>query len=256
LANISVAQIIFFRSVFSIIITYFVIQQLQLSPWGNNIKWLLVRGFVGMCSLLSFFYAIKLLPLGTAVTIGNLVPLFTLLLAHFFLKEKVPLFSWITFIVSFLGVVLLKGLDPLISTLGIVMAVSAAFFTASAHFTVRQLRATDHTQVIMFYFPLVTIPLITPFAWYSWKVPTFNEWWLLILIGVFTHIGQLYLTKAYQNEEVKNIAYVYYLGVVLSFVYGIVFFDEFLSVQSLVGIGLILLGVLFNLKRHNIPPKQ
>jgi drug/metabolite transporter (DMT)-like permease len=219
-----------------------------LSPWGNNKPWLFIRGLVGMFSLLSFFYAIKLLPLGTAVTIGNLVPLFTLLFAHLFLNEKVKLFSWLTFIISFAGVVLLKGLDPKVSSLGITMAVVAAFFTASAHFTVRQLRTTDHTQVIMFYFPLVTIPIILPFVMYYWQSPTITEWLYLLLIGIFTHIGQLFLTKAYQTEEVKNISYVYYLGVVLSFVYGILFFGEFVSTQSLIGIGLILLGVLFNLK--------
>lgn len=248
LPSISVFQIIFFRSIFSILITYFTLRNLQISPWGRNKPWLLVRGFVGMFSLLTFFYAIKLLPLGTAVTIGNLVPLFTLLFAHFFLNEKVQLFSWITFVISFLGVVLLKGLDPTVSTVGIIMAVTAAFFTASAHFTVRQLRATDHPQVIMFYFPLVTIPIILPFAYYYWQMPTLYEWMFLFLIGIFTHIGQLFLTKAYHTEEVKNISFVYYLGVILSFGYGILFFGEFVSTQSLLGIGLILLGVLFNLK--------
>lgn len=199
-----------------------------------------------MASLICFFYSIQMLPLGTAVTIGNLVPFFTLFLAFLFLKEKIPHLKWIFFGVSFLGVFLIKGLDKELSTLGIVLGLFAAFFTATAHFVVRKLRDTDDTSVIMFYFPFITIPFMLPFVFTVWKTPDAREWLFLLLIGITTHVGQLFLTKAYKHEEVKNISYVYYLGIVLSFIYGITFFDEYLSWKSSVGVGLVILGMVLN----------
>ena len=245
--GIPVVQTIFLRSVFSIVFCYIAIKQAKVSIWGNNKPFLILRGLVGMFSLICFFYSIQMLPLGTAVTIGNLVPFFTLFLAFLFLKEKIPHIKWIFFGISFAGVLLMKGLDKDIPTLGIILGLCAAFFTATAHFVVRKLRDTDDTAVIMFYFPFITIPCMLPFIFTEWKTPDAQEWLFLVLIGITTHIGQLFLTKAYKNEEVKNISYVYYLGIVLSFIYGLAFFNEFISLKSSVGVGLVILGMVLNI---------
>lgn len=244
--DIPVVQTIFLRSVFSIVFCYIAIKQAKVSVWGNNKPFLILRGLVGMLSLICFFYSIQLLPLGTAVTIGNLVPFFTLFLAFLFLQEKIPNLKWIFFGISFLGVFLLKGLDKDLSTSGVVLGLCAAFFTATAHFIIRKLRDTDDTSVIMFYFPFITIPFMLPFIFTAWKTPDSREWLFLVLIGITTHIGQLFLTKAYKHEEVKNISYVYYLGIVLSFLYGLAFFGEFISMKSSVGLGLVILGMILN----------
>jgi len=245
--DIPVFETILVRSFFSIVVCLIVLKQKQISIWGNDKTFLVLRGIVGMLSLICFFYSIQLLPLGTAVTIGNLIPFFTLFLAWLFLKEKIASSKWLFFGISFCGVVLLKGLDKELSTLGLILGLLAALFTASAHFVVRKLRDSDHTQVIMFYFPLVTIPFMLPLAWIYWKTPDTREWVFLVLIGITTHIGQLFLTKAYKHEEVKNISYVYYAGIVLSFIYGISFFGEFITWQSSAGLGLVLLGMILNM---------
>jgi drug/metabolite transporter (DMT)-like permease len=243
---IPVTQTILLRSVFSIVFCYIAIKQARVSIWGNNKTFLILRGLVGMLSLICFFYSIQLLPLGTAVTIGNLVPFFTLFLAFLFLKEKIPSLKWLFFSISFCGVLLIKGLDKEVNTIGIVLGLLAAFFTSTAHFIVRKLRDTDDTSVIMFYFPFITIPFMLPFAFFQWKAPDAREWLFLVLIGITTHVGQLFLTKAYKYEEVKNISYVYYLGIVLSFIYGITFFGEFIGWKSSVGVGLVILGMVLN----------
>ncbi len=245
--DIPVTQTILLRSVFSIVFCLIAIKQANVASWGNNKPFLILRGLVGMLSLICFFYSIQMLPLGTAVTIGNLVPFFTLFLAFLFLKEKIPHLKWVFFAISFLGVFLMKGLDKDLSTPGIILGLLAALFTATAHFVVRKLRDTDATSVIMFYFPFITIPFMLPFAIQQWKVPDNREWLFLLLIGITTHVGQLFLTKAYKYEEVKNISYVYYLGIVLSFVYGIIFFGEFISWKSSVGVGLVILGMILNM---------
>lgn len=223
--------------------------------WGNNKPLLIARGLVGAFSLFCFFYSIQHLPLASAVTISNLIPLFTLTLAAIFLKEKITPFQWFFFFISFAGVLLIKGFDNRIALPDLLIALSAAFFTACAHFTVRRLRETDHASVIIFYFPLVTIPLVLPYTVTHWVSPDLFEWGMLLLIGLFTHIGQVYLTKAYAQEEVSGVTNIYYIGIVLSLGYGYFFFHETYTALSFAGIGLIVTGILLNIYYKNIPQK-
>jgi drug/metabolite transporter (DMT)-like permease len=243
---IPVHQIISFRSVFSLLICLYTLQSEKIPWWGNHKLLLILRGLIGAGSLFCFFYSIQHLPLATAVTISNLIPLFTLLLAAIFLKERINGWQWVFFLLSFLGVVLIKGFDDRIQLTDLLVAVAAAFFTACAHSLVRRLREFDHAAVIIFYFPLVTIPLVLPYTVFHWVSPDLFEWGMLLLIGIFTHVGQVYLTKAYAQEEVSGITNIYYVGILLSLFYGYLFFHETYPLMSYLGMGLIVAGILLN----------
>jgi len=245
--DIPVHQIITFRSVFSLIICIYVIKKQKISFWGNNKPLLILRGIVGAASLFCFFYSIKLLPLATAVTISNLIPIFTLVLAALVLKEKIEGKQWLFFLLSFLGVLLIKGFDSRVAISGLIIALSAAFFTSCAHFLVRKLRDYDSPEVIIFYFPLITLPLVGPYTFLNWVPPTNFEWLMLALIGAFTHVGQIFLTRAYANEEVSGVTNMYYIGIILSLFYGYLFFGETYPLLSFVGMALVLAGILLNL---------
>ncbi len=254
--NIPVHQIITFRSVFSLLICIYTLQNNNIPFWGNNKPLLILRGLVGALSLFCFFYSIQHLPLATAVTISNLIPLFVLILAALFLKEKITWLQWLFFLISFMGVLFIKGFDDRINLVDFLVALSAAVFTACAHFAVRKLCDTDHPMVIIFYFPLVTLFMVGPYTALNWLSPTTFEWVMLLLIGLFTHVGQVYLTNAYAKEEVSGITNIYYLGIILSLLYGYLFFDETYSLLSFAGMVLIISGILLNTYYKNSTAKK
>ena len=247
ISGIPVHQIITFRSVFSILICIYTLKKNNIPFWGNNKPLLIARGLVGASSLFCFLYSIQLLPLATAVTISNLIPLFTLGLAAVFLKEKITRLQWFFFTLPFIGILLIKGFDDRIALSGLLIALSAAFLTACAHFSVRKLREYDHPAVIIFYFPLVTIPITAPYTAMYWVQPDSFSWCMLILIGLFTHIGQVYLTHAYAKEEISGVSNMYYVGILLSLFYGWVFFDEVYPFMSFIGMALIISGIILNM---------
>jgi drug/metabolite transporter (DMT)-like permease len=249
--NIPVHQIITFRSAFSLCLCIYALRKNNVPFWGNNKPLLVFRGMLGALSLFCFFYSIQQLPLATAITISNLIPLFTLGLAAIFLKENIRAWQWFFFLLSFGGVVLIKGFDGRIATSDLVIAVAAAFFTACAHFSVRKLSAYDHPLVIIFYFPLVTLPLVGPYTAFHWTSPDAMEWVMLLLIGIFTHIGQVYLTQAYAQQEVAGVSNVYYIGILLSLLYGYLFFDETYTLPAFGGMALIIGGIALNLYYQN-----
>ena len=253
LSGIPVVQIIMIRSVFSLSMCIVDFAKNNINPWGNNKKILVLRGLCGILSLVLFFTSIQRIPLASAVTISNLMPICTLLLAVVFLKEKTDTLQWITILLSFAGVFLIKGYDARISTEDLLIALGGTFFAGCAHFLVRKLKTTDHPSVIMFYFPLITIPVIFPVTIHHWVKPAPEQWLILACIAVFTHLGQWFLTRSYQLTEVGKVAHIYFLGVVLALIYGYILFDETFSGLTLAGMLLIFGGIVLNISlRKNL----
>ena len=245
-------EIIFFRAIISFLIAGGTILKEGYSFLGNNRRLLLLRGLFGTASLTSFFYALHHVPLGSAITMVNIKPFLILLIASFFLKEKITLKQWCFFLLSFVGIVIVKGYDSRIDFLGLMSVIGAAGFAAIAHTLVRKLRTTDKPIVIIFYFTLVTLPIIMPFTINYWVQPVGYDWLMLLSIGVVTHFGQLFLTKAYQTSEMNKVSNIYYLGIVFAMTYGYFFFDEKFSVEVIIGLFLVVLGVLLNMNYKSI----
>ncbi len=239
-------QIIFFRSILSLIICFIQLKKQQTPFFGRNKKLLILRGVFGVCSLSCFFYALLHAPLGTVVTIVNIKPLLILIVAALFLKEKINLIQWFFFIISFAGIWVIKGFDHNLNLFSLLTIIGAALFAAIAHSIIRRLKTSESPLVIILYFSLVTLPVCIPFMLLDWITPTLSELGKLVGVGLFTHFGQLYLTKAYQNEEVSRISNLYYLGIIFAITYGYFLFDEMINLGTLGGMVLVLLGILLN----------
>src|SRR5690606_32048682 len=115
LPGIPVVQIILIRSVFSLSICVADFLKNNIHPWGNNKRLLILRGLCGVLSLILFFTSIQRIPLASAITISNLMPLCALLLAVLFLNEKVSRARWLSVCVAFAGVFMIKGYDTRVS---------------------------------------------------------------------------------------------------------------------------------------------
>lgn len=244
-------ELIFFRALVSLVLCLGTIKIQKLNPFGENKKLLLLRGLFGTASLTCFFYSLQHVPLGSTVTIVNIKPFLILIVASVLLKEQ---FKWqqaVFFIISFVGIVIIKGFDERITTLGLLAIIGAAFFASIAHTLVRMLRHTDKPIVVLFYFTLVTLPFVTPYTFSNWVTPIGYDWLKAISIGLITHYAQLFLTKSYQSEKVATVSNLYYLGIAFAIGFGYLFFDEKYNWQALIGIIIILIGIFLNISFVN-----
>lgn len=250
-------EIVFFRSLVSLVLTLGALSYQRIPPFGNNKKWLLMRGGFGLVALTMFFTALQNIPLATAVTLQNLSPIFTAVFGIFLLKEAVKGKQWLFFAISFVGVVLIKGFDARVDTFYFVLALLSALFAGLAYNCVRKLRDSDHPLVIVFYFPLMATPVMVllMLLWgYVW--PTTQELLYMILIGIFTQFGQYFMTKALQQDKVARIAPLKYLGVVYALGFGYFYFGEGYGWMSMLGIILVVSGVLLNLGPSRLRPAK
>lgn len=193
-----------------------------------------------------YFVTLQKIPLASATTIQYLSPIFGTIAAFLILKEKVYPWQWILFAVSFVGAALVKGFDPRVDLLYFFLGLGSALFSGLAYTCVRMLKDSDHPYVIVMYFPMLAIPIMVIWCIFDWYMPQGWEWILLILVGIFTQIAQVNMTKALQLERLSVISSMKYLGVGFALMYGYLFFGETYDWQAMLGILLVLTGVLLN----------
>jgi drug/metabolite transporter (DMT)-like permease len=246
-------ELVLFRSIISFAISLYIIKRRKLSVLGNNRKWLLIRGFSGMIALTIFFYTIHHLPLAIASTVQYLAPIFTVIFAMLILKERVAKLQWLFIVIAFIGVALI-GLNNLFSAdkyVGIDytwfgLGIISSAFSGIAYTAIIRLKATDSPINIVLYFPMLSIPIMSFWCLFEFTFPTGIEWLFLLLLGIFTQIAQVLLTKALHEESAAIITPFQYLGAVYAAVLGYFIFDERLSWIVYAGIALILTGIIAN----------
>lgn len=87
--HIPVFELVFFRSLGSLLITFFYLNKSRTPIFGNNKRVLFARGIFGTIGLCLFFITLQNIPLAGAVTIQYLSPVFTTLFAVILLGECV-----------------------------------------------------------------------------------------------------------------------------------------------------------------------
>ena len=132
-------EIVVARSMVSVLITWIALRKVKISPWGMNRPMLLFRGAAGTGALLLYFYTLQKMPLATAVTIQYLHPILTVILASFFLRERATAAQWVCFGASFIGVLLVRGLESQVSPLDLAIGIASACLSAVAYNLIRAL---------------------------------------------------------------------------------------------------------------------
>lgn len=254
--HIPAEEIIVFRCVISLLISWAFLRKAGVSVWGNNRKLLLARGASGAVALILFFNVLQNLPLATAATLQYLSPIFTAILGIFIVKERIRAWQWVFFLISFAGVLVIEGVETSVDTSYLWLGVLSAVFAGVAYSIVRKLNVREHPLVIIFYFPLVTLPVVGIYTIFNWVQPVGWEWAMLLLVGLFTQLGQYYMTLSYQHEEISKVANLTYIGIIYALILGFVFFGELLNFWTYLGMGLVLLGVLLNVQYKNHLTRQ
>ena len=246
-------ELVFFRSLGTLILTFFLLRSRKISLKPNQPKLLILRGIVGVTSMSLFFLGIHFIPIGSAVTIRYIAPLFGAVLAVYFLNERIFPLQWFFYVLAFFGVVLIKGFDASISLFGVGVVLGAAFFSAIVYIIISKIGKQDHPLlVVLFFMGIATLTgLIGSFNHFI--LPEGKEWLLLLLLGFFGFFGQYYMTKAFQNGEASKVAPIKYSEVVFTLSFGVYWFDEYYTLTSLIGIALVILSltmsVLYKAKR-------
>ena len=142
--TIPIYELVLFRSLISLIITLFIINQKNINPCGKNRQLLILRGVLGTLALVCIFYAIRNMPLSISTVIQYTYPIFISIFAGIFIKEKITrniifalIFGWIGILVI-LNPSQLSNINVEIENFSISIAFLGSIFTALAYVTVKK----------------------------------------------------------------------------------------------------------------------
>lgn len=246
-----VSEVVFFRAVVQILLSVVILLRLKQSPWGKNPKLLGLRGLFGSIGLFCYFYTLQVMPLGNAIVIHYLSPILTTLVAVALGDEKNHPLSYLFFAICLLGVVVVNGVSQDVTLAGVLAGLGGALFSAFAYNTIRRLKNLENPNVVVFYFPLITLPLsLLVGGLYddAWRWPVGIEWIWLLLTGVTTQLGQFFMTRAYQSDKASNVSAISYAGILWGAGFGVFLFGEHYKWLQFVGMGMVLLGMLLNVR--------
>jgi drug/metabolite transporter (DMT)-like permease len=246
LSHLGTFQLVFLRSAVSLILCVWYLKRAGIPLLGNNRTWLFVRGFVGMVALSGFFHTVKHIPLASATVIQYFSPVFTVLLALVFLKERVHKAQWGFLGLALVGIVMVKGFDPRVTWGMWGLGMTSACLAAVAYLATMKCRETDHPVGVVVWFHMLAVPIMGLLSWGEWVPLAGNDWVLALAVGGLSIVAQVLMTVALHNEDAGMVMPFKYLGAVLALVVGWWGYDEHMSTLSLAGMGLVVASIVAN----------
>ena len=248
-------QIVFIRGVITLLFTLVMLKRKKVYLWGKNHKILILRGITGTVALFFVYESIQRFPLPEATVIQYLYPIFTALIASLLLSEHAGNQLYFSIILGFIGIYMILGFpfinsDPSPDTTNLIIAITGALLTGCAYVLVRMAsNMKESPYVIMFYFPLFTVPLSFPYAYATWISPSINIWIVLILIGICTQLGQTFLTFGYRLLPASKAATTSFVQVPFSALAGAVIFYENISYNFILGSIIIFFAIFLIIRK-------
>ena len=247
---IPIYELVFFRSIFSLIITSLIIKKKKINPWGKNKALLILRGLLGTTALMCIFYSIRNMPLSISTVIQYTYPIFISIFAALLFKEKINFKLISALFIGWFGILII--LNPYQSKLyeidnfSIFIAFVGALTTSLAYIAVKKLSSREDIFIIIKYFPLISVITLLPIVCLNWITPQVNDLIWIIGIGIFTQAGQTYLTLGLKNLPASQASSINYLQVLFGSIWGIYIFGEKITLNFVIGSLFVLLGTIIS----------
>ena len=233
-------EVAFFRTIVAaaIMAPYMMQARTGLFPRHHRTLYLF-RALVHEGAMLSWFFALTLIPLMDATALYFTAPFFATVLAVFVLREQVNRARWAAVGVGFLGAMLVTKPGGGTFDWGALVVLATAAFSAIGRVTVRTLTKYDSPSSIVAY----NFVLLTPFTFLAaiwfWTWPTFDQYVLLGILGLLGAVGHLFLTRAYAVAEASEVAPFDFVQLLAAGLIGFFVFAEFPDNWTLAGSALI-----------------
>jgi drug/metabolite transporter (DMT)-like permease len=223
------------RNLFGLLPLFAILHWQGISPWRFKVlsfpRWpiAVVRGILAAFAQFLFFYALTKMELATARTLSYIGPIFTTLLAAFFLKDSVGIWRWSAVGIGFIGVLMV--LNPSGENLNYhsLLPIGSAAFMAISFILMRLFdKSTSHAAINLLatltaLFASIILLLITQEVYWP-QTPW--HWFVTALSGLFGGIGVFCVSWSYRATSPVKLAPFQYLSLIYALFFGWLLFDE------------------------------
>ena len=245
-------SVVFFRNLVGVLFFLPLILLRGVAPLKTmRLKAHLWRTGYGLAAMYCFFYALAHLPLADAMLFTYSAPLFTPLIAWWWLKEPLSKRILLTTGIGLLGVLLVAKPSSALLNGNTLIGMATSVLAAFAFVSIREMSDTEPAYRIVFYFSLFSaLASATPLTW-AWQPLSNHELSLLLVIGLLATISQIVMSKAYGMAPPGLIGPFAYLAIVFAGVIAWWRWGETPDPTSLIGAALIFAASLLSIARRS-----
>lgn len=210
----------------------------------------LIGAFVALSSSI---WALAVLPLTTAITLGFVQVFFVAILAARVLNEPVGRYRIAAICLGFSGVLVIMrpGMQGL-TDLNALIPICGAFGAALAVICVRRLSQSESTATLLVYQSVfVGLLAALPLPWF-WVTPDIAGLALLVAMGLLATGGQWAGVQALRLGEASLIGNIQYMQLIYAAILGYFLFAEVPDTPTLAGASIIVAAALYLLHRETL----
>lgn len=245
--TIPATSIAWIRHAVPAIILFLWLRTQRIELFQGNYKLMLVASGINAIRMFFFLTAYLYTTISNAVVISYTWPIFTTLLGAFFLKEKMTWGRGVLLLGSFGGILIIYS-DGSLSFgdkdfIGMTASLISAIFYSITVILFKTESLNYHRNHIIFFQNLVGVIVFLPFILLSRPVPSNLDWGIGLTYGLVIGIG-LFSCFFYGLRYLKasTVSMISYLEIVSAIFFGVVFLGEVVTIQILIGGGMIVLS--------------
>jgi len=209
----------------------------------------ILRGLTLFFANILFFYSISIISMAKALTLAFVAPLITTALSTIILGEKVGFRRWSAVLVGFIGSLIVIRPGFIEFNLASIAALGTGFFYGIYVIITRKLHTSDTPLLTLLLTGVVGFVIASFFVPTVWVNPTFNQWSLLALMGIFACLGHFFLILSLKYADASKLAPFSYFEIVTNVLLGYYFFSDFPGHWTWIGLLIIVCsGVYISLR--------
>jgi len=218
-----------------------------------------MRSIAGSVSLLCSFYAMTHYSTSEVVTLFNMFPLWVAVLSWPLLGESPPLDVWPAVVVGLVGIALMQRPEFGGAQIAVAAAIFCSFTSAIALIGLHQLKEIDPRAIVAHFSAVALAGCIAALFIFPTSRPLVMDLQtgaLLLGVGLFATVGQLFLTKAFAAGPPARVSVVGLAQVGFTMLLEIAFWQRSFGWLTLVGIALVIAPTAWTLLRSGTRPHQ
>ncbi|MCB1358601.1 MAG: DMT family transporter [Maritimibacter sp.] len=209
-------------------------------PWLH-----LLRSAFLLCATTAFFFGLSRMGLAEATAIIDTNPVLITLMAAVFLGERFGLRRALGVGAALVGALIIIRPGSAVFTPTALLPVIAAICFAGFAVATRFLGRNESIWTSLFYTALLGAVVLSLAVVPIWQTPNATAIWLMVGIGAVSAIGQFLMIRALMLAEASTVAPFSYVGLLFATLWGMLFFDTFPDVPTMIGGAIIVVAGIY-----------
>ncbi|MBL81260.1 MAG: hypothetical protein CMM80_01685 [Rhodospirillaceae bacterium] len=233
--EVHIFEIVFLRcALVVVILSPFLFKEGKKSLFTKQPKNQIYRIVTNSIAILLFFYGLSISPLSLATVLNFTAPIFTVIFAVIFLKEKLTTHRLISLLLGFIGVMCVLRPDLSLNLGGLLVLLSSLVWASSLIF-IKKLTKTDSAITISLYAGVGMMPATFAAAYPYLEEINFVQFLFILFIAVSGTTAQTLLNSALKRGDLSFLLPLDFLRLIWSVLLGVALFGESTSVFLWVG---------------------